>query len=145
MPLDVTTADPNRCRCVRALRSGNGRRVSYKRCAARATQAIPGAPACVLELMGGWAPPEHQETPVDATRADPNGLGCLPGAPYRRSVARRTCTCTVSQQLHQIAWGLLHDDSIFIGNLKVCWEASGPLIQKFRFLPPPCLTELLLL
>ena len=57
------------CRCVRTLRSGNGRRGSYHRCAARATQAIPGAGGCALELLGWWAPPEHQETPLDATRA----------------------------------------------------------------------------
>ena len=54
---------------MRALRSGNGRRGSYHRCAARATQAIPGAGGCTLELLGWWSPPEHQETPLDATRA----------------------------------------------------------------------------
>ena len=70
---------------------------------------------------------------MDATRADPNGLGCLPGAPYRRSVARRTFTCTVSQQLHQIAWGLLHVNSICIGNFELCREASG---EDFSFRPP---------
>ena len=55
--------------CARpARRSGSGRRVSYS-CAVRATQAIPGAPAWGPELMGWDSPPEHQETPQDATRA----------------------------------------------------------------------------
>ena len=54
---------------MRALRSGNGRRGSYHRCAARATQAFLGAGGCELELLGWWAPPEHQETQLDATRA----------------------------------------------------------------------------
>ena len=45
------------------------RRASYNGCAVSATQAIAGAPAWWLELLGWEPPPEHQETRLNATRA----------------------------------------------------------------------------
>ena len=68
-PQDATRAgsepSPVRARAALWLR----RRISYNSCAVSATQAISGAPAWGSELLGWALPPDHQETPQDATRA----------------------------------------------------------------------------